>query len=246
VPDSGGWWDWRQLQDEYHRTIRRYRDHFVLRDGVVAVFSRSSVVWEGEVVCVDGIELQVRALQDQELRRGRPFVRMRRYAFHALQRVDGIALGIFRYDNAHRHRGHADEHHVHRFDERGAELGATQNVGAQHVPTLGAVLDELHGWWLGRPVRTRPGLSGLGSAEQEATGLEFIDTWPAGELRRALDDALLGLDDATRRAVRARYIDGRSLRQIAESLGVDEGQVEALVASGIERLRAHFNRPRGE
>lgn len=55
-----------------------------------------------------------------------------------------------------------------------------------------------------------------------------------------LDDALGSLSDADRDALLLRYFEGRSARQIAETLGVTDDAAQKRVSRAVERLREFF------
>jgi len=55
---------------------------------------------------------------------------------------------IFRYDNAHKYRGHSDEHHKHCFDPSNwEEIGRPVWVGRDQWPHLDEIIEELREWW---------------------------------------------------------------------------------------------------
>ncbi|HEX5499994.1 MAG TPA: DUF6516 family protein, partial [Thermomicrobiales bacterium] len=73
-------------------------------------------------------------------------VRTIRYKYQA--GIDGSPYRpLFRYDNAHPHPGHSDEHHRHAFDPMtGESLGPPQWIGVDRWPTLGEAINELFEW----------------------------------------------------------------------------------------------------
>lgn len=73
-----------------------------------------------------------------------PQVQTELYAYHVWIRGGG---DILRYDNAHPHPGHADEHHVHYFDWRTNVQTKLVWVGFANWPTLGQVIEEVERWY---------------------------------------------------------------------------------------------------
>ena len=69
------------------------------------------------------------------------------YAYNASVRGHG---NLLRYDNTHRWRGHADDHHRHRMDWRNnsRELpGSPEWVGYDRWPHLGDFMQEARDWY---------------------------------------------------------------------------------------------------
>jgi hypothetical protein len=102
------------------------------------------IVLESRLYFVGGLFLEIHLNLERDRR---DFVRLDRYAFHA-----GVAgredRPIFRYDNAHRHAGHPDPHHRHRFDHHyWVEIRPPEWIGAERAPDLTAVITELRTWW---------------------------------------------------------------------------------------------------
>jgi len=90
------------------------------------------------IVCVDKLILCLDADDDPE-------VQTDSYAYNVS--VAGYN-NVFRYDNAHVHTGHSDEHHRHAFNWRTGEQLADSPVwlGRQGWPTLNMVLQEAYDW----------------------------------------------------------------------------------------------------
>jgi RNA polymerase sigma factor (sigma-70 family) len=61
-----------------------------------------------------------------------------------------------------------------------------------------------------------------------------------GDLRGVIDEALLGLGDADRRAVVLRFLEQRSFEDVAERLGVSREAAKQRVFRAIEKLRARL------
>jgi len=59
--------------------------------------------------------------------------------------VRGVG-NIFRYDNAHAHSGHGDEHHRHQFDMNGACHPPAEWIGVDKWPHLSHVISEARDW----------------------------------------------------------------------------------------------------
>lgn len=78
--------------------------------------------------------------------------------------------------------------------------------------------------------------------EEEASAMNFND--PArelwGKLEPHLDGAINALNAADRNAVVLRFLQQRSFREVASSLGVSEDAAKKRVNRALDKLRAHF------
>lgn len=148
MPDRHGWNSWDQYQNVHRSCLHDYLDHFILDDGLVFTETGSVVFWKGTLACVEGIEIQVRKVQEVRYRNGQPEVRTSDYSYHVLQRTTGGVRNLFRYDNAHPHLNHPDPHHRHQYDDDGNDTEPVQHIGADAWPTLAEVIEEAHNWWL--------------------------------------------------------------------------------------------------
>ena len=72
-----------------------------------------------------------------------PYVQTDSYSYNAWVRGWETFL---RYDNAHAHKGHADEHHRHECEWKSGLQIALTHVGEEKWPTLGAVIREVEAW----------------------------------------------------------------------------------------------------
>jgi hypothetical protein len=148
VADRHNWISWDQYQNVHHSCLSDYLDYFILEDGLDVAKTDALVYWKGVLVCADGIEIRVAKVQEVRYRNGQPEVRTFNYSYHVLQRVEGEACNLFRYDNAHPHLNHPDPHHRHQYDDNGIEIEPARHVGADAWPTLAEVIEEAFKWWL--------------------------------------------------------------------------------------------------
>jgi hypothetical protein len=112
------------------------------------------LVMVGDIACLGDLVISVEkyltvvtedATPGDVLRDGDIQVQTLVYSYNASVRGRGT---VFRYDNNHRWKGHADNHHVHRCDWRKDEAtGVVQWVGEARWPTLGEVVVELESWY---------------------------------------------------------------------------------------------------
>ncbi len=108
----------------------------------------------------------------------------------------------------------------------------------------------LHGVALRVSLRERRRQKAIRAREKEATRMlahrDVSGDAPAdparAELRARLDQAVESLPRAQREAVVLHYLEGRSHRQVAKSMGVSEGAVARHVHRGVEKLRARLAR----
>jgi RNA polymerase sigma factor (sigma-70 family) len=108
----------------------------------------------------------------------------------------------------------------------------------------------LHGVALRVSLRERKRQKALRAREKEAarmlTHRDVSGDAPSDrawtELRERLDRAVQDLPRAQRESVLLHYLEGRSHRQVAESMGVSEGTVARHVHRGVEKLRARLAR----
>ena len=142
-----GWNSWDDYLAVHTRRLRDF-EHFVLSDRLGYTTTKTQVFWSGILYCQDGIEINVAKHQDVEHQSGRPAVRTWEYSYHVLRRVGPETFSLFRYDNIHLHRGHADRHHRHRYDDLGGEIEPPVCVEEPGWPTLSEVIAEAEAWWL--------------------------------------------------------------------------------------------------
>lgn len=137
---------------EIHETVMDQfrRDGFVVSDALVLTpEGRGHLRLAGTIACLGGIEIDVEKtlqlvrpdatpLLASELHGGEDHVRTVRYRYNV--RIRG-RFNVFRYDNAHRHEGHADEHHKDLYDWKTGKRLRSEWIGPEW-PTLGEVIDE--------------------------------------------------------------------------------------------------------
>jgi len=141
------WHNWQQYQAVHDNKIGTYLGHFILEDQVERVQTPGSVIWAGILYCADSLEVKVDKRQEVRIRAGRVEVRTTDYTYHVYRRVSRNQVrNLLRYDNTHPHPNHPDGHHKHEYDARGRDR--VRHVGEDGWPTLGDVIDEVHGWWL--------------------------------------------------------------------------------------------------
>ena len=147
MTDKHGWYNWDQYQAIHESFIRRFMDYFIIQDRLRPNVTSDLVQWDGALICVGGIEIEVTMLQEVEYRHGQPQVRTSGYRYHVLRKVEGITYNLFRYDNVHTHAGHSTPHHRHRYDADGREILPVQHVGEEGWPTLVELISDAYGVW---------------------------------------------------------------------------------------------------
>lgn len=138
------WLSWDQYQAAHYGNLEGFT-HFIVEDRLNPEISDLLVIWDGVLLCADGIEIFVDKTQDVRRRNGRREVRTRRYSYQAILRTGHGPLRLVRYDDAHEWAGHADGHHRHVMLDDGAER--VEHVGEDAWPTLGDVIAEVEEWW---------------------------------------------------------------------------------------------------
>jgi hypothetical protein len=142
---------WTSLDHYFHvhesHMQRFMASGFVLSHDLDTSPIPNGLILSGRIRCQNGLFTDVRKVLVVEDRHGRPWVRTERYSYQA-GLEDGENRPIFRYDNAHPYRGHADDYHRHRFDPTTwEEIDPPEWIGRENWPHLSDVIDELHGWW---------------------------------------------------------------------------------------------------
>ncbi len=125
---------------------RLSRDGFVeSHDLSLVPLGGGAIMMEGKIQCEGGLVCTVeKILAIVDATDGdNPLVQTARFAYNV--HVAGHH-NLFRYDNVHAYKGHADASHRHAFDWRTGEAGEIRWVGAEW-PTLGEVLEEARGWF---------------------------------------------------------------------------------------------------
>ena len=148
--DPHGWNSWQAYKSAHEGKLAQYADHFLVDDRLTYTISPELIYWDGALICADGIEIHVHRFQAIGDKRGQRWVRTTAYSYHVMMRFPEGVLDLLRYDNIgdHMSLGHADQHHVHRFDALGKER--MEHVGQAGWPTLGDVLDEAYEFWVRR------------------------------------------------------------------------------------------------
>ena len=102
------------------------------------------LVLAGKIACLGGIVIEVNKTLAvfSEGQVENPFVQTERYAYNAWVRGHRPFL---RYDNTHRYRGHADDHHRHDMDWRTGR-GTVSHVGEAAWPSLAVMISEVEAW----------------------------------------------------------------------------------------------------
>lgn len=143
--------DWNTLEQYlliHDRQLSRF-DHFILLNTLRFELTEHQIFVRGRLHCGCDTYLDV---DETIIRRTDGLVRSVKYSYHA-----GVLFparrDLFRYDNAHPHRGHSDEHHKHRFQfDSGSELKPPVWIGQAGRPFLDDVLSELETWCVERPL----------------------------------------------------------------------------------------------
>lgn len=143
--DPHGWNDLDSYLTIHDSWLERFQGFFLIENQLrLDMLGPATLVIRGRLLFAGGLFIDVdKTLEINE----RNQVRTVRYSYHA-----GIAgradRPVFRYDNAHTHPGHEDEHHKHIFDHRTwQEIRPPACVTRAGWPTLGQVIDELYEWW---------------------------------------------------------------------------------------------------
>jgi hypothetical protein len=111
--DPHGWNDLNNYLNVHDSWLERFHGYFLIQNQLkFDILGPATLVIKGRLLFVGGLFIDVeKTLEINE----RNQVRTVRYAYHA--GITGRAdRSIFRYDNAHTHPGHDDEHHRHAFD----------------------------------------------------------------------------------------------------------------------------------
>lgn len=139
-----GWLDLEHYLAIHDAQIRRFEDHFIVENLLaISVSDSRTLRIEGRRRSRDRLVLDVaKTLEIDERNR----VRTIRYKYQA--GIDATPYRpLFRYDKAHPHPGHSDEHHRHAFDPLTSEsIGPPQWIGVDRWPPLAEVIDELFEW----------------------------------------------------------------------------------------------------
>lgn len=143
--DPHGWNPLENYLTVHHSYLDDLRGYFVVGDDLQYDFPVEDVFEiTGRVACRHGLFVDVQKTLEVN---DRGQVRTVKYSYHA--GVEGEKnRPIFRYDNAHRHPHHEDEHHRHRYDpSTWDEIVPPEWVGRDNWPHLNEVVEELREWW---------------------------------------------------------------------------------------------------
>ena len=119
---------WHDYLEVHRSRLADFADHFIIEDRLTSTRTRSQVVWKGELLCADGIEIHVTKTQEVTYRGGQPWVETVDYSYHVFRRHGQVPTHLVRYDNSTHHR-HPDPHHRHRYDANGREILPPEHVG---------------------------------------------------------------------------------------------------------------------
>jgi len=137
---------WQDYLEVHRSRLADFADHFIIEDRLTSTRTRSQVVWKGELLCADGIEIHVTKTQEVTYRGGQPWVETVDYSYHVFRRHGQVPTHLVRYDNSTHHR-HPDPYHRHRYDANGQEILPPEHVGEAGWPTLGEVIEEAYALW---------------------------------------------------------------------------------------------------
>lgn len=130
------------------RVLRNY-EWLIEDDELTLAHIDGTLQISGHLAGRDKLLLGVWKLLQMQSRDGVVYVRTARYSY------EGFLANrrLFRYDNAHAHPGHQDEHHKHVFDESGGEQVIW--LGRDRWPYLSDALEDLAQWTAGGDVTPR-------------------------------------------------------------------------------------------
>lgn len=139
--DWNSWDQYLAVHDSYIRSFMNAG--FLLIDELTLTPSTASAYWKGALYCQCDLRIEVTKHQEIKRRaRGVPMVRTVEYSYHVRRVIDGETTNLFRYDNVHKHEGHADHHHLHRYDSDGTDIKPTWHIGEANWPTLSDVIEK--------------------------------------------------------------------------------------------------------
>lgn len=144
-PHSHGWNALPKYLKAHEGHLDNLRGHFVEADDLRHDYLPPDLlVISGRVWCHHGLFVDVEKTIEID---DRSYARTIAYSYHA--GIEGPEnRPIFRYDNAHPHEGHEDEHHRHRYDSSTwQEIRPTEWIGYDGWPHLNEVIEELASWW---------------------------------------------------------------------------------------------------
>ncbi|HAN91878.1 MAG TPA: hypothetical protein DCQ33_07335 [Nitrospira sp.] len=137
------------------------RGGFVAHDTLCFQALPGSFILSGEIACLGKIVIQVeKTLAIIEDTYGNdPIVQTIVYRYNASVRGHNV---ILRYDNAHPHPGHADDHHKHVVNWKSGQEEALVWVGEAGWPTLTQVIQEVEEWYYAHISELPVGVPDLG------------------------------------------------------------------------------------
>lgn len=123
---------------------------------------------------------------------------------------------------------------------------ATQETFFQLMKKADAITGSLGGWLHRVAVRQAVDSLRNDTARRQREG-RYLDaksgedrTWQ--EISPHVDEALNALDDETREMLVCHYLEGRSMTELAETLGVSRPTVSRRVDAGLKSLRGHLRK----
>jgi len=137
--DRHGWNRLDSYRDIMARVLRNH-EWFIESDDLDLAHVDGTLQISGHLTCSSGRLLGVWKRLLVQSRDGVLYVRTIRYSYEAFY----AGRCLFRYDNAHPHPGHPDEHHKHVFDASGGEQVIW--LGRDRWPYLSDALEELAQW----------------------------------------------------------------------------------------------------
>lgn len=143
----------RYVQIHNNAMDRFLRGNFVLSEGLEFYPADGSIVIEGTIFCIDGLEIQVKKRlllvggSDDD-----PLVRTEYYIYNL--HIPGQGP-VFRYNSPH--GDHNMCHHAHRYDIFEGDTAGTveQDFNDDAWPTLSEVIVEAEGWYYANVARLK-------------------------------------------------------------------------------------------
>jgi RNA polymerase sigma factor (sigma-70 family) len=123
---------------------------------------------------------------------------------------------------------------------------ATQETFFQLMKKGGEIHGSLAGWLHRVAVRKAVDVIRADSARRRREE-QYVDTragreWTWQEAAPYVDEALDGLDGATRELLVRHYLEGRSMTELADQTGVSRPTISRQLDAGLQRLRAELQR----
>ena len=121
-----------------------FRDSWVIDDSLEWIVEGPEYLrLRGDIQCEDGYYLHVdkliRVKSDHQ-------AKALKYTYQAMWSDGFVERQIFRYDNAHPHKGHLDEYHKHTWNPLTEKEYPCAHIGYALWPVLSEVIQELQDW----------------------------------------------------------------------------------------------------